>query len=332
MAEKALLLVNVGTPDSPAVKDVRKYLTAFLNDPYVIDIPTLWRKILVNGIIIPFRVKQSAKLYQELWTEKGSPLLVYQQALAEKLQQQSADYEVYHAMRYGTPSLSDVLQTIHAKAYKELVVLPMFPQYATSTSESIMAFVKKQTHDRTHNLTIRYIDQFYNHQAFIQAFTDRIAAYHPETYDHVIFSYHGLPIRQVEKLHPLQREKDCTCTKEMPAHGQKCYKAACYATTRSLVAALHLEEGMYTTSYQSRLSKNWLKPFTDEVLIDLAKAGKKKVLIVAPAFVTDCLETIIELGREYDALFQNAGGKQLQMVESLNDSDAWVQAIWQIVK
>lgn len=328
MKKKALLLVNIGTPDSPEVKDVRRYLTSFLNDPRVIDIPSLLRMLLVNLIIIPFRVRNSAKLYKQLWTNQGSPLLVILESLSQKLQKKvDKNTEVIPAMRYGNPSLSKALSYIRDEGFEEVFVFPLFPQYASSTTGSVFDFVMKKMKKWEVIPSVQLMHQYYNDQNFLNAFAHRIRPYKPWSYDHIVFSYHGLPLRQINKIHPGIQEKVCPCDFELPAHGTSCYKATCYDTTRLLAEKLDLKPDQYSVTFQSRLSKNWLKPFTDETLINLARQGKKRVLIVAPAFVADCLETTIELGVEYDELFKEHGGEELQLVESLNDDDNWVKAI-----
>jgi len=330
--KKALILINIGTPDKPEVKAVKRYLTEFLNDKYVIDIPFLLRKILVNLIIIPFRVKNSTELYKRLWTSEGSPLLVYQNNLVLKLNEKYGDeFDVYSAMRYGNPSVKHVLKEIRRKGYKEIDVLPMYPQYASSTTLSTREKVKEIIDEWKEKPKVRFIGQFYNRPEFIEVFTKNIIAAEYGSFDHVIFSYHGLPDRQVNKIHPQVDSNSCSCHIKMPEYGEKCYKATCYETTRLLAKSLGIESSNYSVSFQSRLSKNWLTPFTDMTIKKLLSEGKKKILVVAPAFVTDCLETVIEIGYEYKEDFLSNGGEELKLVESLNDKDAWVDAIYKIV-
>jgi protoporphyrin/coproporphyrin ferrochelatase len=331
--KKAIVLVNVGTPDKAEVKYVRRYLSQFLNDLRVIDLPWLLQKFLVNGVIVPFRARKSTQLYKRLWTDKGSPLLVNLNALVIKLQGAvDTQYTVFGAMRYGNPALKKVLSDIRGQNFHSITVFPLFPHYASSTTGSVSEFVMKTIKNWEIIPEVRFVDQFYNHPAFVSAFVNNIKSYRPENYDHVIFSYHGLPMRQINKLHPAIDGNTCSCIHEMPAHGHYCYKATCYHTTRLLASGLGLKNGSYTTSFQSRLSNNWLTPFTDKTLQALAQKGVKKVLIAAPAFVADCLETTIELGFEYKEMFLEMGGEQLTMVESLNDRDDWVKAVSEIVK
>jgi ferrochelatase len=332
MSKTAVLFINVGTPDGPKVKAVRRYLRQFLNDRRVIDLPWILQKMLVNLIIVPFRAPKSTKLYKRLWTPEGSPLLANMLELQNKLQDKKAkDIDFFIAMRYQNPSIIKALQEIKDKQYDKIIILPLFPQYASSTSGTAIQAVWK--HIRKWNVipTVETISQFYNHPAFINAFAQKIKSYQTENYDHVVFSYHGLPNRQLEKTHQGITASSCNCAEEMPEHGTFCYKATCYETTRQLAGCLGLTKNSYSTSFQSRLSKNWMTPFTDETLEQLAKNGKKRVLVAAPAFVADCLETTVEIGYEYQKMFIEKGGEKLTMVVSLNADDEWTDALLKII-
>jgi len=329
----AVILINVGTPDEPKVRAVRRYLFEFLNDRRVIDLPLVVQKILVNLIIVPFRSPKSTKLYQRLWTEKGSPLLYYSEQVQTELQEKLASKaDVFMAMRYGNPSIGKALAAIQKGNYDQLIILPMFPQYASSTNGTAIQAVMDQIKKWNTIPEIHAINQFYDHPAFLDAFAERIQSYQPEEYDHIIFTYHGLPNRHLEKNHPDESIKTCNCETSLPEFGQYCYKATCYQTTRELVQRLGLKSGQYSVSFQSRLSNNWMTPFTDKNLISRAKQGNKKVLVAAPAFVADCLETTVEIGWEYKELFMENGGEKLQMVESLNDSPRWISGLEEILK
>ncbi len=329
----AVLLINVGTPDSPSVKDVRKYLFQFLNDRRVIDIPWLLQKILVNFIIVPFRAPKSAKFYELLWSEKGSPLLFHGNNVKNMLQDQLKDnYKVFLAMRYGNPGINKVLDEIHAGGFSKIIVLPMFPHYAASSTGTAVAAVMEKIKNWTVIPEVRFVNQFYNHPGFIDAFVKRIQGYHPEQYDHVIFSYHGLPVRHISKIHPGVDCQNCDCNVQFPAHGEFCYKATCYETTRLIASKLGLKKENYTQSFQSRLSDKWLKPFTDKLLRQKASEGVTKMLIVSPAFVSDCLETSVELGIDYKNQFIKAGGNHMEYVESLNEMPEWIDVMKDIVR
>ncbi|HEX8039400.1 MAG TPA: ferrochelatase [Chryseosolibacter sp.] len=324
----AVLLINLGTPDSPAVADVRAYLSQFLNDRRVIDIPWLWRKILVNLIIVPFRAPKSAMIYRKLWTPEGSPLLFYSVKVQNLLQAALGQkYDVHLAMRYKNPSLPDVLTGMRKRSYDKIVVLPMFPQYASSSTGSALEEVMRIVQKWWVIPEIRFISQYHAHPAFIDALVARGQAYDPSQFDHVLFSYHGLPERQVNKVHEKGICADYNCENELNDQNQYCYRAACYATTRALAARLHIPPEKYTVCFQSRLDQKWLKPFSDDVVKACAKKGMKRILVFSPAFTADCLETIVEIGMEYQEIFRAHGGENLQLVESLNDHPRWIDCL-----
>lgn len=329
----AILLMNIGSPDRPRLFAVWKYLTLFLNDKHVIDLPWLLRKFLVNLVIIPFRVWHSTGLYQRLWTEKGSPLIYYSLEMKEKLQAMLGNnFKVFIGMRYGNPGLKDAIGKIEDEDCENLHVIPLFPQYAMSTTGTAVEAVKKEIKKRKMNLRVIEIKQFYDHPKFIKAFSEQIQKYDRNKYDHIVFSYHGLPNRQLERCHPGIKPTDCLCQDSIPEYGRYCYRASCYATARYLALELGYKKDNYSVAFQSRLSRNWMRPFTDEVLIAKLKEGKKRILVVAPSFVTDCLETIIEIGENYRKMFLEKGGEDLQLVESLNVETLWIEALENIVR
>lgn len=330
---KAILLINLGTPDSPDKKSVRSYLRQFLNDPFVIDMPRIARLLLVNLIIIPFRLNKSTKLYKRLWTESGSPILLHLEKLRERLQHESGEkYPVYAAMRYGNPSIQSVLSAIDQSGVEEVLVLPLFPQYASSTTGSIVHTVQKHQKKLQNIRDIKFIRQFYDDPGFINAFCKRIAGYQPESFDHIIFSCHSLPERHIQLIHPEHRVHGCVCEQKMPVYGKECYKATGYQTARLIAGALDLSQDHYTVSFQSRFAKKWIGPFTEDVVVQLAREGKSRILVVAPSFVADCLETIVEIGQDYRELFIRHGGKELVMCESLNAEEEWVEAVRMLVE
>nr|WP_319271450.1 ferrochelatase [uncultured Draconibacterium sp.] len=333
MKKTAVLLMNVGSPDKPTVPAVRKYLTEFLNDERVIDLPYLLRKFLVNAIIIPFRVKNSTKLYQQLWTKNGSPLIYISDELKHKLQEELGDdYEVFMGMRYGNPGYKAALADIKKKGFEKLILLPLFPQHAMSTTETSFVAAQKEIKKLGIKAEVSEVGQFYQYPKFIDAFAERISQYNLEDYDHIILSYHGLPNRHLEKCHPGIKVENCSCQNAMPEHGALCYRATVYETSRLLATKLNLQPENYSVGFQSRLSKNWLTPFTDELLAELLNKGKKKILIAAPSFVTDCLETTLELGVEYGEEFLEKGGEKLQLVDSLNTEKSWVETLAYLVR
>ena len=336
----AVLLVNLGTPDSPSVRDVRSYLFEFLNDPRVIDISAVLRFLLVNLIIVPFRAPKSAKIYQELWAnngllegKKGAPILYYGRSVQEKLQKSLGEsFDIYLAMRYKNPSLEKVLTDLYKNNYEKIIVIPLFPQYASATTGSVIEKVMKIVSKWWVIPEIKFISQYYDNEGFINTIIERTKKYNIEEYDHVLFSYHGLPIRQVDKVYKdnsLCEEHNCET--EINETNQFCYKATCYATTRLIAEKLKLSKEKYTVCFQSRLDKEWLEPFADDIIIGQAKKGARKLLVFSPAFVADCLETLIEIGFEYQKLFEEHGGDKVQLVESLNDHPMWIETLKNIV-
>lgn len=322
----------MGTPDSPSVKDVRSYLSQFLNDPRVIDIPWLARKILVNLIIVPFRAPKSAAIYKKLWTENGSPLLFYSNKVTSLLQQElGASYDVHLAMRYKNPSIPSVLETMRKKNYSAIIVLPMFPQYASASTGSALEEVMRVVRTWWVIPEVKFISQYYDDPGFIEALVARGRQYDTNAYDHILFSYHGLPERQVDKVYSEGLCSDHDCETEITEENKYCYKATCYATTRLLAERLNIPKERYTVCFQSRLDKKWLEPFSDKVVEDCARKGMKKILVFSPAFTADCLETIIEIGDEYQEIFKEHGGEKVQLVESLNDHPLWVKCLRDLV-
>lgn len=328
----AILILNLGTPDNPSVPAVRKYLFEFLNDARVIDIPWLLRKILVNLIIVPFRAPKSAKLYKILWTEKGSPLLYHGLSLKQKLQQRMGDeFLVEFAMNYQSPNVKGVLQNITKQNVDRIVLFPIFPQYASSSTGSIVEKMLKLLADEYKIPGVIIIPQFYHNPLYIEAVTLQIRKHDYLSYDHILFSYHGLPLRQIYKSHDNVECSAFNCTKEVNEHNLYCYHAGCYATTRLLAEKLNLPADKYSVAFQSRIDNKWLQPFSDKVIEALPQRGKKRVLVVCPSFTADCLETIVEIGYDYKRLFKKAGGEDLVLVESLNDTEPWIEAMVDII-
>jgi protoporphyrin/coproporphyrin ferrochelatase len=333
MSKTTVLLINLGTPDSPAVGDVRSYLAQFLNDPRVIDIPWLLRKILVNLIIVPFRAPKSAKIYQQLWTDKGSPIIFHGERVKTLLQQKlGADYSVELAMRYKNPSIPEALERIRRSNPERIIVLPLFPQYASASTGSALQAVMEVISRWWVIPGVNFVSQYWDHAGFVRALIARGQQYDWRDYDHVLFSYHGLPERQVDKVYDRGLCADRDCEHEATDENRFCYKAACYGTTRLLAGGLGIPEDRYTVCFQSRLDKKWLEPFSDKVVEELARKGAKKLLVFSPAFVADCLETTIEIGEEYQQIFAEHGGEKVQLVESLNDHPLWIEALADLVR
>jgi ferrochelatase len=331
-----VLLINLGTPDSPSTSDVRTYLTEFLNDPRVIDISPVGRWMLVNLAIVPFRASKSAALYKQVWTDEGSPLLVYGLQMKEKLQQALGDkYFVELGMRYRKPSINAALDNLRKEKVNRIIAIPLYPQYASSSTGSSIEHMMKAIEKWEVTPSVNIISKFHDDPGFIDSFVE-VAKKHDHTqYDHVIFSYHGLPERQIKKASAHYGSDYCQlgkCCNTLNKNNQYCYRANCFETTRQLALRLGIPEEKYTISFQSRLGRTpWVKPYSDEVIIAKAKEGAKKLLVFSPAFVADCLETIYEIGVEYDHLFKAHGGEKVQLVESLNAHPRWVQALKEIV-
>jgi ferrochelatase len=337
MKKTGVLLIQLGTPDSPRVSDVRSYLSEFLNDPRVIDLPYLIRKILVNGIIVPFRAPKSAKIYKELWElgEGKSPLLTHTQALQALLQKnfEGENVTVEMAMRYKNPSLDSVLEKMRLANYDRIVLLPLFPQYASasigSAIEKAMDIIRKWWVIPE----IKIISQFYDNPGYIHSIVDNAKKFQLSDYDHILFSYHGLPERQVDKVYEgTDLCEDQPCELEVNEKNKFCYKATSYATTRLIAKELGLTEKDYTVCFQSRLDKKWLTPFSDKVVEEWAEKGAKKLLVFSPAFVADCLETLIEIGDEYQEIFEEKGGEKVQLVPSSNTHPAFVEGLTQLIR
>jgi ferrochelatase len=332
---KGILLVNLGTPDSTAVPDVRKYLKEFLMDKRVIDIPAFPRWLLVNLIIGPFRAPKSAKEYRKLFTDRGSPLKYYTEDLVAPLQEILGEqYLVSYAMRYQSPSIESELQKMKDADVSSIHVIPLFPQYASASTGSVIDKVMEITKSWQIIPDIKFTSQFLENEKFLEVISRNGQQWLEQTdYDHVIFSYHGLPERQIRKGSVGDQCQLGTCCNTFHKKNRFCYRAQCFQTTRLLAEKLGLTEDQYTVCFQSRLGRDpWIKPYTDEVLEHLAKSGKKKVLAFSPAFVSDCLETTIEVGQEYKEKFMEAGGEQWDLVESLNSDPMWVEALAEIVR
>jgi ferrochelatase len=332
-----VLLIQLGTPDKPTVGSVRRYLSEFLNDPRVIDIPWLARKILVNGIIVPFRAPKSTKVYKELWNHGNgiSPLLFHTENLKSLLQDrfEGKNIKIEFAMRYQNPSMDLVLSRMQKENYDKIIILPLFPQYASASTgsaiEKAMSIIKNWW--VIPELVI--INQFYDNEGYIDSIVENASHFNFKEYDHILFSYHGLPERQVDKVYEdTDLCADQPCESEINEKNKFCYKAASYATTRLIAEKLDLSGDDYTVCFQSRLDKKWLTPFSDKVVEEWGKRGAKKLLVFSPAFVADCLETIIEIGEEYQEIFEKYGGEKVQLVPSSNTNTRFIDGLTNLIK
>ena len=335
-AKTGVLLVNLGTPDSPSVPDVRKYLREFLMDKRVIDIPFFSRWLLVNLIIAPFRAPKSAKVYQELWEDRGSPLMFHGVDLKEKLEGQlGEEFAVALGMRYQSPSIAAAIDDLLSQNVKKIIVLPLFPQYASATTGSVFEQVMDDIKGRLVIPEIDFISQYPDDDLMIKTFAKLGKKYLDKMqYDKIVFSYHGLPERQIRKSsiddYCQLNEKCCA---SYHTKNQFCYRAQCFLTSRKLAEALLLSDDQYTVFFQSRLGKDpWIQPYAEEEIKRLAAEGIKKILIFSPAFTADCLETTIEVGDEFKELFIENGGEEWQLVESLNSDDLWVESLKNMIK
>jgi ferrochelatase len=329
-----VLLINLGTPDAPTPDAVGRYLREFLMDPFVIDLPAPLRWLLVNVIIVPRRKYQSAAAYQKVQMPEGSPLLVHTRALAREvarfLNESEEKYIVEFGMRYGNPSIKSALEKLKASAVSRIIVLPLYPQYAESSFETAVIETKSRAAEQGCEDLLTFLPPFYDDSGFINAWAERIRAQiNPETTEHLLFSFHSLPVNHLTKFHS---DKDfrpsAKCCTEVTSDNQNCYRAQCFATARAIAARLELHPDDYTVSFQSRLGRaEWIGPNTVDVIQDLARRGLKKIAVACPSFVCDCLETLEEIGMRGRETFLSAGGEELKLISSLNSDTTWVVAV-----
>lgn len=329
-----MLLINLGTPNSASIVSVWKFLRQFLMDPRVIDIPFLIRLFLVNFIIIPLRLFNSTKEYKKLWSKFSvSPLLDFTQKLTLKLNSKfNTKADFYFAMRYQNPSIDSVLKEIYSKNYDELIILPLYPQYASASTGSTIEHCNKIINKWWNMPKIKIINHFYNHESYINCFVDNTRQSDYMSYDHILFSYHGLPERHVDRTYTDNSIcEENNCESGVSDKNKFCYKAMCYETSNLIASNLKLPDDKYSVCFQSRLDNKWLKPYTDKVMLKLIEEDCKKILVLSPSFVSDCLETSIEISERYKEVFIKQGGKEFKLVPSLNDNDIWVDAIIDII-
>lgn len=331
--QTGILLVNLGTPDSAKPRDVKRYLNEFLTDERVIDMPWVKRQFLVRGVIVPSRYRQSARAYQAIWTDEGSPLKVYGYRVQKALQKHfGKNFSVELAMRYQNPSIGSVIEGM--RGVQHLIVCPFFPQYASATTGSVHQKIMEHISRWEVIPKVTFINHYFQHPSLIKAFCAQARHFCLENYDHILFSFHGLPQSQLCKA---DRQNHCfkkaDCCQKISASNWECYSGQCYATCRALATALNLSEDRFSLAFQSRLGKEpWLQPYTSEIISKLARQGKKRMLVFCPSFVCDCLETIFEIGVEYAAEFKHAGGERLDLVPGLNDHPEWIKALADIVE
>jgi ferrochelatase len=332
-----LLLCNLGTPDAPTPGAVRRYLREFLSDPRVFDMNRVARWLLLNLVILPTRPRKSAEAYRKIWTERGSPLLIHGEALLAAVRERlGAEWVVELGMRYGRPGTAAALARLRQAGVARVVVLPLYPQYAASTTASTVDEVRRLAASSWGSEALTFVGAFYEHPAFIDAFaTVGRPVLEAERPDHVLMSFHGLPEQHLRKADRSGRHcliaADC-CARIGEAN-RDCYRAQCFATARALASRLGLADSSWSVSFQSRLGRTpWIRPYTDATIADLAARGKRRLVVLCPAFVADCLETLEEIGIRAREQFLAAGGEQLALVPSLNASPSWADAVVRIVR
>lgn len=335
-AQTGILLVNTGTPDTPAVADVRRYLRQFLSDPRVIDMPALARWLLLELIILPTRPRKSAEAYHKIWTPAGSPLRLHGLSLAERLQAELSDCQVRLAFQFGNPSIPSQLDALRDAGCDRLLVVPLFPHYAAASFGSTAAAVMTEAAKRWVVPSVQIAEPFWHAPEFLAAVTEAVRE-HLQQFapDHILLAYHGVPERHCTRTDTTGSHclKQPGCCDQLVAANRHCYRAQCLATSRALIEALALDPARTTTAFQSRLGRvPWVRPYADEVIPALARQGVKRLLVVEPSFVADCLETLEEIGMRGAEDFRAAGGEELQLVPSLNTRAVWVRGLAAIVR
>ncbi len=325
--KQAVLLLNLGSPESTSVKDVRVYLDEFLMDERVIDVPKPIRALLVKGLILPTRPKKSAEAYSKVWTDEGSPLIVTSKK-TQKLVQEQVSVPVALAMRYGNPSIFDVITDLKQDGVTDLFIIPLYPQYAMSSYETVEVRVKECLAEIAPEIITQTLQPFYNDPDYINAMVENAKPYLDRGFDKLLFSFHGIPERHLRKSDPTNAHclsrSDC-CQTSNPAHAT-CYRHQCFEATRSFVEKAGIPEDKYSVSFQSRLGRDpWLTPYTDFELERFGQEGVEKLLVICPAFVADCLETLEEISMEGQEDFLKAGGKEFEQIPCLNTHPAWIE-------
>ena len=327
---KGILLNNLGSPDSTEIKDVKTYLDEFLMDERVIDIDYWKRFILIKGIILNFRPKKSAKAYKKIWWDEGSPLVVISERFTEKIKHK-INIPVELAMRYGSMSMEKGIKNLVDKGVTEILLVPLYPHYAMSSYETVVVKAEEIIAKKYPNVILDVLPPFYNKPDYIKAMSDNIANHlRGFDFDHVLFSYHGIPERHIKKSDPTKShcKLDGSCCERNSVAHHTCYRHQCFETTKAIAKELGLDESNHSNSFQSRLLKDpWLKPYTDFELEKFPELGKKKLAVVTPAFVSDCLETLEEIAMEGKEEFLEAGGIDYKHIPCMNDNDDWVDVM-----
>ena len=333
MTEQALLLVNLGSPASTEVADVRRYLNQFLMDPYVIDLPWPLRRLLVSLILIK-RPEQSAHAYASIWWPEGSPLVVLSRRLQEAVRPHWTRGPVELAMRYGEPSIETTLTRLAAQGIAQVTLAPLYPQFADSTTTTVIQEARRVIRERGLNLQLSILQPFYDQPEYLQALAASARPHLEQDFDHLLLSFHGLPERHLHKVDPTGshclKGDDC-CQRAEGDVLASCYRAQCMRTAAGFAAQAGLRDDQWSVSFQSRLGRaKWIEPYTETRLDELAQRGVKKLLVMCPAFVADCIETLEEIGDRGREQFIEAGGEELVLVPCLNTHEDWVQALVQL--
>lgn len=337
MQKKAVILINLGSPDSTSIPDVRKYLAEFLWDKRVISINPIARWLLLHGIILRTRPKHSAENYKKIWTPDGSPLVVISKELREKVARE-VSIPVYLAMRYGSPSIRSVLINLRAEGITDALIIPLYPQYAMSSYETVVEKVHEEARRLELNTHFSFLPPFYNDPEYIQALVESADPYLKKDYDHLLFSFHGIPVSHLQKsvndprhgLGILQTEDCCAPNAESR---KTCYRHQCYETVKYFTEVANISKDAYSFSFQSRLGKEpWLQPYTIDKFHELPKQGIKKLLVICPVFVSDCLETLEEISGEGKEIFINAGGQSFEQIPCLNTHPSWISFLKKKIK
>lgn len=327
---KGILLVNLGSPDSTSTKDVRSYLNEFLMDERVIDIPYWKRFLIVKGIILRVRPKKSAEAYKKIWWKEGSPLVVISELFTNKLRTKT-NTPIALGMRYGSMSIKKAIQELHNKGVTEILLVPLYPHYAMSSYETVVVKAEAVCKQHFPDINLDVLPVFYNNSEYIKVMSDNINRHLDGfDYDHILFSYHGIPERHIFKSDTTKGhcKIDGSCCNIASEAHKTCYRHQCFETTKGIVKTLNLKDGTYSNSFQSRLLKDpWLKPYTDFEFVRLSNEGKTKLAVVTPAFVSDCLETLEEIAMEGKAQFLEAGGINYKYIPCINDNDDWVNVM-----
>ena len=331
-----VLLINLGTPDAPRAPEVRRFLREFLSDPGVLGLSPIPRWLLVNLVILPSRPKKSAEAYAAIWSDEGSPLMVHSRALAEKVNPLLPDLTVALGMRYGSPSIAAGFEELKAAGCERVIVVPLFPQYSGATFGSILERVEELSATHWQPEQISVVPPFYDDAGFLESFAELgRAEFEARKPDHVLFSFHGLPERFVRDADPSSSHclSNPDCCAQITEVNRSCYRAHCMATARGIASRLELAPEMWSVSFQSRLGRTpWLGPYTDQVVVELAKSGVRRLAVYCPSFVADCLETLEEIGLRAGEDFREAGGESLDLIPSLNSGDTWVSAVAMLVQ